>query len=305
MNDKVLFVDDEPNILMSYKRMLKKLFSIDTALGSEQGLTKVANDGVFSVVVSDLQMPVMNGLQFLSSVKEINPDCACIILTGKAELQKAIDAVNQGNIFRFLTKPCDPKTLIAAINDGIEYNKQSLLEREHNKKNLRLSITDALTGCFNRTYMNAHLNNEIKRARRYRHSLSIIMCDIDNFKKINDTHGHVTGDQVLILFAQTINDTIRQGLDWLVRYGGEEFLLVLPEIGIEGASFLAKRICENIAQKTMRIEEKEIQVTASFGLAGFTPDTPQENSSPEFLITAADTVLYQAKTQGKNRVIVH
>ncbi len=305
MNNRVLFVDDEPNILMSHKRMLNKLFSVDTALGSEEGLTKVANGRDFSVVVSDLQMPVMNGLQFLSSVKGIIPDCACIILTGKADLQKAIDAVNQGNIFRFLTKPCEPDELIAAINDGIEYNKQSLLEREHNKKNLKLSITDALTGCFNRTYLNAHLPNEIKRARRYRHSFSLIMCDIDDFKKINDTYGHIAGDQVLRFFAQSINNTIRKGLDWLVRYGGEEFLLVLPEIGIQGASILAKRLCAQIAQKPVKIEEKEIQITASFGLTGFAPDTPEEKTTPEFLITAADKLLYQAKTQGKNRVAVH
>ncbi|GJQ60102.1 MAG: diguanylate cyclase [Candidatus Scalindua sp. AMX11] len=304
MNHKVLFVDDEPNILMSYNRMLKKLFCIETALGGEQGLRKVNNGGAFSVVVSDLQMPVMNGLQFLSSVKGIMPDCACIILTGKADLNKAIEAVNQGNIFRFLTKPCEPETLIAAINDGIEYNNQSLLERELNKKNLVLAITDALTGCLNRTYMDAHLTNEIKRARRYRHSFSVIMCDIDDFKKINDTYGHVAGDEVLKLFAQSIKSTIRKDLDWLVRYGGEEFLLVLPEIGIEGATILAERLCKDLAQKTIKIKDQEIQITASFGLAGFAHDTPQEKTSPEFLITAADALLYQAKTQGKNRVVV-
>jgi diguanylate cyclase (GGDEF)-like protein len=284
--------------------MLKKLFSTDTALGSAEGLTKVANSGVFSVVVSDLQMPVMDGFQFLSRVKGFDPDCACIILTGKADLRKVIDAVNQGNIFRFLTKPCEPDALITAINDGVEYNRQSLLEREFNKKNLILSITDALTGCFNRTYMNEYLTNEIKRARRYRHSFSIIMCDIDDFKKINDTYGHVAGDQVLKFFVQSINDTIRKGVDWLVRYGGEEFLLVLPEVGIQGASSLAERIRKDLAQKTVRFEEKEIQITASFGLAGFAADTPQEKTSTEFLITTADTLLYKAKTQGKNRVVI-
>ena len=305
MNNRVLIVDDEPNILAAYKRMLKKTFSIDTAHGSEQGLTKVANSGTFSVVVSDLQMPVMNGLKFLSRVKAINPDCACIILTGKADLRKAIDALNQGNIFRFLTKPCEPHTLIGAINDGIEYNKQSVLEREINKKILNLSIKDALTGCFNRTYLNEHLSNEIKRARRYRHSFSIIMCDIDDFKNINDTYGHMAGDQVLKFFAQRIENTIRKEVDWLVRYGGEEFLLILPEIGVKGATSLAERICTDLAQKMIRIEEKEVRITASFGLAGFTPDSPQEKTSPEFLITTADTLLYQAKAQGKNRVVVH
>jgi len=304
MNNRVLFVDDESNVLAAHKRMLKKLFSIDTALGSEKGLTKVAHSGTFSVVVSDLQMPLMNGLKFLSRVKAINPDCACIILTGKADLQKAINAVNQGNIFRFLTKPCEPHTLIRAINDGIEYNKQSMLEREINKKILNLSIKDGLTGCFNRTYLNTHLTNEIKRARRYRHSFSIIMCDIDDFKKINDTHGHMAGDQVLKSFVQHINDSIRKEVDWLVRYGGEEFLVVLPEIGMKGATSLAERICTDLAQKKISIEEKEIQITASFGLAGFTPYTPQEKTSPEFLITTADTLLYQAKTQGKNKVVV-
>ena len=180
-----------------------------------------------------------------------------------------------------------------------------MLEREINKKILNLSIKDSLTGCFNRTYLNTHLSNEIKRARRYRHSFSIIMCDIDDFKQINDTYGHMAGDQVLKSFAQGINDTIRIEVDWLVRYGGEEFLLVLPEIGMKGATSLAERICADLAKKKIRIEGKEVQITASFGLAGFTPETPQEKTSPEFLITTADTLLYRAKTQGKNRVVVH
>ncbi len=303
MDNKVLFVDDDSNILESYKRKLKKLFSIETALGVEQGLTAIKNQGPFSIIDKEISMPGMDGFQFLSRVKEIAPDSVCIILTGHADLQKAMKAVNEGSIFRFLTKPCKLDILVSALTDGIEQYKQAMLKREHNEKIMQLTTTDALTGCYNRTYSNEHLPYEIKRSKRYGRSLSIVLCDIDNFKKVNDTYGHMAGDQVLKSFVQCIIESIRKDVDWIARYGGEEFLIVLPEIDAQGAFSLAKRLCSDIAQMAIEIQRKEIHVTASFGLAGFGPDTPYEKTTSEFLLNTADKFLYQAKVQGKNKVI--
>ena len=115
MHHRILIVDDEKNLLEAIQRKLRKHFKIETALGPEEGLKALTNRGPFAVVISDLRMPGMDGIQFLSRVKEILPDTVRMMLTGNADLENAIEAVNEGNIFRFLTKPCSPNVLAKAI----------------------------------------------------------------------------------------------------------------------------------------------------------------------------------------------
>jgi diguanylate cyclase (GGDEF) domain len=296
-------VDDNANTLNAYKRLLRKLVKIETAQGVEQGLEIVTKQSPFAVIISDLQMPVMNGIKFLSQVKELTSGSVCMLLTGKADLQSAIDAVNIGIIFRFLIKPCKPDILISAINTGIEMYHSTILDKKQNEKNQILSVTDFLTGCYNRHYLNEHLSNEIKRIKRYKHSLSLVLCDIDHFKKINDSYGHESGDLVLQSFVQCIRENYREDIDWVARYGGEEFVIVLPESDIPRTFYFMERLRHNISQKIFKINSNEITITASFGLAGLGPHTPDEKTSPKFLINTADKFLYQAKKQGRNRVI--
>jgi response regulator RpfG family c-di-GMP phosphodiesterase len=130
MSDKILCVDDDANILEGYKRHLRKGFAFETALGPEQGLRMVIEHGPFAVVVSDLQMPGMNGIYFLSRVREQAPDTVRMLLTGNADLQASIDAINQGQIFRFLTKPCTPEALANALSDGLAQHRLITAERE-------------------------------------------------------------------------------------------------------------------------------------------------------------------------------
>ncbi len=140
MADKILFVDDEPNLLAGIQRQLRKHFAIDTALGGEEGLQLIARQGPYSVVVSDLRMPGMDGIQFLSRVKKISPDTVRMMLTGNADLHAAIEAVNEGNIFRFMTKPCPPETLGKALYHGIMQHRLITAERELLEKTLRGTI---------------------------------------------------------------------------------------------------------------------------------------------------------------------
>ncbi len=120
MEHKILFVDDDPNILDGYKRQLRKQYIVETAEGGEKGIDAVKNNGPFSVIVSDLKMPGMDGNQFLALVKEMSPVTTRIMLTGYADLRSAIEAINNGNIFRLLTKPCEKADLIQALENGIE-----------------------------------------------------------------------------------------------------------------------------------------------------------------------------------------
>lgn len=140
MNKNVLFVDDESNVLDGIKRQLRKNFSITTALGPEEGLRVVRGDLSFAVIVSDMRMPGKDGSQFLKEVQEISPDSVRMMLTGNSDQQTAIDAVNRGNIFRFLNKPCDTETLISNIESGIRQYDLLCAEKELLEHTLRGSI---------------------------------------------------------------------------------------------------------------------------------------------------------------------
>lgn len=180
--------------------------------------------------------------------------------------------------------------------------KQSSLEKANREIKL-LSRTDSLTGCYNRGYLNELLPREITRALRYKRPLALAMCDIDNFKTINDTYGHQCGDEVLKKLVRSISELIRTDTDWLARYGGEEFLIVLPETKVKHAAGLAERLRKSIANKVIETTEEEISISASFGVTGFNSSNPPRNITPEILINTADKYLYEAKNQGRNRVI--
>lgn len=166
-----------------------------------------------------------------------------------------------------------------------------------------LSITDALTGSFNRAYLAEHLPQEIKRATRYGHPLSLVLCDIDHFKLVNDTYGHQVGDRVLREFVECIRELIRSDVDWLARYGGEEFLVVLPETNVKRAISQAERLRKNVERKEIETHDAKLKITASFGVTGFDISRPEEAISHEDIINCADMFMYKAKEKGRNKVV--
>lgn len=148
MKPKILFVDDDPNILAGFRRQLRTRFDVDTALGGEEGLSAVDGRGPYAVIVADMRMPSMDGIQFLSRVRESAPDSVRIMLTGQSDAQTAIDAINQGNIFRFLTKPCAQSLLVSILNDSVGQYRLIMAERELLEDTLKSSIrvlTDLLS----------------------------------------------------------------------------------------------------------------------------------------------------------------
>jgi response regulator RpfG family c-di-GMP phosphodiesterase len=140
MTEKILCVDDDPNLLAAYQRQLRKQFHLETAPGGVEGLAAIEKDGPYAVIVSDLRMPVMNGIEFLAKVKERSPDTVRLMLTGDVDIRAAIDAVNQGRIFRFLTKPCLPEDFAHALEAGIEQYRLISAERELLQSTLNGSI---------------------------------------------------------------------------------------------------------------------------------------------------------------------
>lgn len=131
MADKILFVDDEPSILNGYKRMLHREFEVDTAVGGEQGLALIRDRGPYAVVISDMRMPGMNGTDFLAHVRQTAPNTVRMLLTGFADIDAAIEAVNQERIFRYFAKPCEKGALVGAINAGVNQYRLVMIEREY------------------------------------------------------------------------------------------------------------------------------------------------------------------------------
>lgn len=163
-----------------------------------------------------------------------------------------------------------------------------------------LTVTDPLTKCYNRRYLNENLLKEIARSVRYNQPLSVIICDIDRFKNINDTFGHMAGDNILKTLPERISGNIRTNIDWIVRFGGEEFIIVLPSTDLDGARIIAERIRTSVESTPVKYSSYIITFTASFGVASLAP--VDYSCTADDLITRADTMLYEAKRGGRNRV---
>ncbi|NPV05467.1 MAG: diguanylate cyclase [Syntrophaceae bacterium] len=201
-----------------------------------------------------------------------------------------------------LARPVDPAELSARVAAA-----QRIVDRERslrltNEEVRALSIRDPLTGVFNRVYLMERLPQELKRSRRYGRPLSLIMCDIDHFKAVNDRHGHGAGDRVLRDFAGRLAGSIRIDVDWMARYGGEEFLIVLPETDLSPACVVAERLRRLVAESPFGLRDGGVRITASFGVASYRPTLQAGRVTFDELMERADAFLYQAKRAGRNTV---
>ena len=305
MNNRfnILLVDDNPVSLKLIEKILKKAgHEVTTATNGRQAL-ELFNEKFFPIVLTDWMMPEMDGLDLCRAIRSRSQESyVFIILLTARDSKDDIVAGLQAGADDYLSKPISHPELIARLNSGIRMLELERSLKKANEEIRVLSITDSLTGCFNRTYMNEHLLKEITRSKRYDHPLSVVLCDIDHFKQVNDTYGHPIGDRVLIAFAQLIRETIREKIDWVVRYGGEEFLVVLPETEFNGGCLTAERLRQAVSQMEIEEHNKTIKITASFGATGFDADTDDEKISPDAIINRADEHLYKAKREGRNRV---
>lgn len=169
-------------------------------------------------------------------------------------------------------------------------------------ENRKLSTTDDLTRVASRRFFSKHFPREVERAARYGRALSLILCDIDFFKNVNDTLGHAAGDQVLAQFGARLQHILRRGVDWVARIGGEEFAIVLPETTYEQALGVARKLRSGVANKPFEIQGKQAEITASFGLCGLDRVPAGERKIPEHMLKVADAALYRSKHAGRNRV---
>lgn len=169
-----------------------------------------------------------------------------------------------------------------------------------NKQIEASAIRDPLTQIYNRRYLDQQLNEEIDRSYRLRYPLSLIFADLDRFKRINDEHGHDTGDRVLQRFVEIARTGLRENIDWIARYGGEEFVILLPGCDQKQAHAIAERIRALVAEDRLQVSDVEIRYSCSFGIAGI--DNCKAKPTPQQLLNQADSSLFRAKRLGRNRV---
>ncbi len=266
-----------------------------------------------SVVLLDLSLESPDGNDLLtlfkSKVNLINTPL--IVLSSNTDSDTKVYAFLQG-ASDFVGKPIQFRELLARINNQIKiHNKLKELEvkiRELTKRNSvleQLAITDSLTELYNKGYILQRLESEMIRSARYNEPISLIIIDLDYFKKINDSFGHVAGDNILRKLAKILVESVRD-VDIVARYGGEEFIVVCPNTSIGGAAILAERIRENVQNTIFRSGSFDIKLTISLGLSSMSSSSlagGEVNSSR--LIEEADLALYKAKASGRNRVAVH
>jgi len=262
--------------------------------------------GVFSVVLKRRQpsitpaLGLINGLSVMMlPLTTLKRTLGMMVLL--IPLQESRVTQESMRLLAVLARQCSLVMENSILYEKLLKEKKSL--ENANKRILHLSQRDALTGCFNRGHMNSQLPREIRRAVRYRRALSLALCDLDHFKSINDSHGHLCGDQILKDFVKSLQELIRVDSDWLARYGGEEFLLVLPETALENAERLAERLRAHIAGKKFSCEGETVAITASFGVVGFSADEVPKDLAAESLLRRVDENLYRAKKKGRNRVV--
>jgi len=299
----ILLVDDDPLILIGVGAILEnKGYQVVTCDCGEKALDRLKRKQ-FDLVITDLVMGEVDGIRILKTAKTSNPETMVIILTGMGDITSAINALRH-DADDFLLKPCEYEELFFRVErclDKLEARKRlraaETALRKSEQRYRRLSITDSLTGLFNSRHFFSQLKKEIERAQRYRPPLSLLVLDIDDFKKYNDRFGHIEGDKVLARAGKLIQDSLRK-TDSAYRYGGEEFTVIMPETDGQEAQHIAERIRKTFADQVFKPNEQDaLRITASIGIAEYRNG---ENMS-EF-IKRADSNMYVAKKKGKNRI---
>ncbi|HDZ89172.1 MAG: diguanylate cyclase [Deltaproteobacteria bacterium] len=302
----VLVVEDDTVSRKLLEITLRKAGYRVTSVKNGLEALDIFKSSFFPIVLTDWMMPEMDGVQLCRAIREeVSTGYVFIfMLTARGSTDDLVEGLEAG-ADDYLTKPFNRAELIARLKTATRILELERSLKEANEEIRILSITDSLTGSYNRTYMNQNLPKEVRRATRYNRPISLVMVDIDHFKRVNDTYGHQAGDQVLKGLVETITASVRSGIDWVARYGGEEFLVVFPETEFQKAMGLAERLRRDVSDMKIQIKGDTIQVTASFGVSGFSPSTSPKEISHEAVINLADQALYQAKREGRNRVVGH
>lgn len=294
---RILVVEDDLFSRTIIKDALERLgYSVALAVNGRDALERCQQEH-FPIVITDWVMPEMDGIEFCRAMRAIPTEhyVYILLLTSHDKKDELIAGLDAG-ADEYLVKPLHEIELAARLKAA-----RRILDLETSLK--QLALHDQLTGAYNRGYLDRQLSKEIQRSWRYSHPLSIIICDIDHFKAVNDRYGHQAGDQVLKELVTRINRSVRDENDWMARYGGEEFVIVLPETDPAGCLVVAERIRQLIAATPVMFTGGSVAVTVSFGAITIKDTSLIEEMTMEAILGKADECLYRAKESGRNRVV--
>lgn len=303
----VLVVDDAPQNLKVLGNILDEAgYGVTFATDGEQALERI-RDSHCDLVLLDLMMPGMNGLEVCKTFRNNPdyPDPPVIFITASRAENHILQAFDIGAV-DYITKPFNRPELLARVNTHLQLKhttdrlRQTTQElREALASVERLARVDALTNVLNRRSLLEVIHQELNRSRRYVLPFSLLMLDLDRFKQVNDTYGHAAGDRALCATVERIQQIIRT-VDSIGRYGGEEFVVVLPQTPLKKAVDAAERIRFAIAKKPICTDTGSFSLTASLGITTYSP----QDKEVDELLKRADKALYQAKTNGRNTCCV-
>jgi two-component system, cell cycle response regulator len=299
-NGRILIVDDRQS---SYDRLVATLVTehaVDVETDPNEALFHAA-EGNYDLLLVSLGLQNFDGLRLCSQVRSLERTRSTPILAvaepdNNARLVRGLEiGVND-----YLIRPIDKNEMLARVRTQIKKKRYAERLRDNVQASIEMAITDALTGLFNRRYMETHLSALVEQAANRGKPISVLVVDIDFFKSINDCHGHDAGDDVLREFALRIRKSIRN-IDLACRYGGEEFVIVMPETDMGVATMVAERLRRRIASESFAIQEgaRDLTVTISVGIAAL--GAAGDNAAA--MIKRADQALYRAKRDGRNRVV--
>ena len=300
----ILVADDEPvNLALIRRRLEWEDYRVETAEDGGQAV-EAARRTLPDLVIMDVMMPVLDGLQACRLLKEdpATRDIPVIFLSALDDTDTKVRGLGLG-ANDYVSKPFRVEELLARVSVAIRLKLERDRLRQRAEELRRsaeaaseMSMTDALTGLLNRYGLHRALQRELAEARRYSRALSCLLIDIDFFKAVNDTYGHAAGDAALQQAGRVITESVR-GSDVVCRYGGEEFLVLAPETGVEGARALAEKIRQAFAARLFGDEGRVFPLTLSVGVAQL-----GDAESGNDMIARADDALYHAKQTGRDRV---
>jgi two-component system cell cycle response regulator len=296
---RILVVDDRAASAERIAAMLADAHTVDVEPNPNEALFHAA-EGNYDLMIVSLGLDNFDGLRLCSQVRSLERTRNVPILAiADAESNSRLVRGLEIGVNDYLSRPIDRNELLARARTQIRKKRYTERLRDNVQMSIEMAITDALTGLYNRRYMESHIGTLVEQANARSKPLTVLVLDIDYFKSINDTHGHDAGDDVLREFAIRVRKSIR-GIDLACRYGGEEFVVVMPETDLSVATLVAERLRRRIASEPFPIQKgaRAVEVTISIGISAL-----GRGDDAAAVIKRADQALYRAKRDGRNRVV--